>query len=83
MKRIDVRKSKRKSPFDPEVFWARRCGRAIVKYKKDHALFVQGGPADQFSISGMARSKSPLFPSKAKKPSSRSWDRTNSAAKDV
>jgi len=47
MKRIDVRKSKRKSPFDPEVFLGTEdCGRAIVKYKKDHALFVQGGPAD-------------------------------------
>ncbi|HEV2716263.1 MAG TPA: Crp/Fnr family transcriptional regulator, partial [Terriglobales bacterium] len=47
MKGIDVRKSKRQSPFDPEVFLGTEdCGRAIVKYKKDHALFVQGGPAD-------------------------------------
>ena len=42
-----IRKSKRQSPFDPEVFLdTEDGGRAIVKYKKDHALFVQGGPAD-------------------------------------
>jgi CRP-like cAMP-binding protein len=47
MKGIDVRKSKRKSPFDPEVFLGTEDGgRAIFKYKKGHALFVQGGPAD-------------------------------------
>jgi CRP/FNR family transcriptional regulator, cyclic AMP receptor protein len=47
MKRIDVRKSKRKSPFDPEVFLdTEDGGRTIFKYKKDHTLFVQGGPAD-------------------------------------
>jgi CRP-like cAMP-binding protein len=47
MKGIDVRKSKRKSPFDPEVFLGTEDGgRTIFKYKKDHTLFVQGGPAD-------------------------------------
>jgi CRP/FNR family cyclic AMP-dependent transcriptional regulator len=47
MKGIDVRKSKRQSPFDPEVFLGTEDGgRAIFKYKKGHALFVQGGPAD-------------------------------------
>jgi CRP/FNR family transcriptional regulator, cyclic AMP receptor protein len=47
MKGIDVRKSKRKSPFDPEVFLGTEDGgRTIFKYKKDRTLFVQGGPAD-------------------------------------
>ena len=47
MKRIDVRKSKRQSPFDPKVFLGTEDGgRTIFKYKKGHALFVQGGPAD-------------------------------------
>ena len=44
---IDVRKSKRQSPFDPKVFLGTEDGgRTIFKYKKGHALFVQGGPAD-------------------------------------
>ena len=47
MKRIDIRKSTRKSPFDPEVFLdTEDGGRTIFKYKKDRTLFVQGGPAD-------------------------------------
>ena len=47
MKRIDVLKSKRRCPFDPEVFLETEDGgRTIFKYKKDHTLFVQGGPAD-------------------------------------
>ena len=47
MKGIDVRKSKRKSPFDPEVFLGTEDGgRAIFKYKKGRAIFVQGGHAD-------------------------------------
>ena len=47
MKRIDFRKSKRQSPFDPKVFLGTEDGgRTIFKYKKGHALFVQGGPAD-------------------------------------
>ena len=47
MKRIDVRKSKRKPPFDTKVFLGtENGGRAICKYKKDRTLFVQGGPAD-------------------------------------
>lgn len=84
MKRMDVRKSKRKPPFDPKVFLdTENSGRTISKYRKDQTLFSQGSPADAvFYIRG-ARSKSPLFPSKARKPSSQSRGRTNSAAKDA
>jgi CRP/FNR family transcriptional regulator, cyclic AMP receptor protein len=47
MKRIDVRKSKRKSPFDPKVFLdTENRGRTISKYRKDQTLFSQGAPAD-------------------------------------
>jgi hypothetical protein len=43
----------------------------------------RAAPRMQCSISGRARSKSRLFPSKARKPSSQSTVRTNSAAKDA
>jgi len=47
MNQIDVRKSKRKPPFDPKVFLdTENGGRTISKYKKGHTLFVQDGPAD-------------------------------------
>ena len=47
MKRIDVRKSKRKPPFDPKVFLdTENSGRTISKYRKDQTLFSQGSPAD-------------------------------------
>ena len=47
MKRIDVRKSKRKPPFDPKVFLnTENRGRTISKYRKDQTLFSQGNPAD-------------------------------------
>jgi CRP-like cAMP-binding protein len=47
MKRIDVRKSKRKPPFDPKAFLdTENSGRTISKYRKDQTLFSQGSPAD-------------------------------------
>ena len=47
MKRIDVRKSKRKPPFDPKVFLGtENSARTISKYRKDQTLFSQGSPAD-------------------------------------
>jgi hypothetical protein len=47
MKRMDVRKSKRKPPFDPKVFLdTENSGRTISKYRKDQTLFSQGSPAD-------------------------------------
>jgi CRP/FNR family transcriptional regulator, cyclic AMP receptor protein len=47
MKRIDVRKSKRKPPFDPKVFLdTENVGRTICKYRKDQMVFSQGGSAD-------------------------------------
>ena len=47
MKRIDVRKSKRKPPFDPKVFLdTENSGRTISKYRKHQTLFSQGSPAD-------------------------------------
>jgi CRP/FNR family transcriptional regulator, cyclic AMP receptor protein len=47
MKRIDVRKSKRKPPFDPKVFLdTENVGRTICKYRKDQMVFSQGSPAD-------------------------------------
>ena len=47
MKRLDVRKNKRKPPFDPIVFLnTENGGRTISKYRKDQTLFSQGSPAD-------------------------------------
>ena len=47
MKRIDVRKSKRKPPFDPKVFLdTENSGRTISKYRKHQTLFSQGSTAD-------------------------------------
>jgi CRP/FNR family cyclic AMP-dependent transcriptional regulator len=47
MKRIDVRKNKRKPPFDPKVFLdSEDGGRIISKYRKDQMVFSQGSPAD-------------------------------------
>jgi CRP/FNR family cyclic AMP-dependent transcriptional regulator len=47
MNRIDVRKSKRKPPFDPTVFLdTENVGRTISKYQKDQTVFSQGSPAD-------------------------------------
>ncbi len=47
MKRLDVRKNKRKPPFDPIVFLnTENSGRNISKYRKDQTLFSQGSPAD-------------------------------------
>ena len=47
MKRLDVRKNKRKPPFDPIVFLnTENSDRTISKYRKDQTLFSQGSPAD-------------------------------------
>jgi CRP/FNR family transcriptional regulator, cyclic AMP receptor protein len=47
MKRIDIRKSKRKPPFDPKVFLdTENFGRTICKYRKDQKVFSQGSSAD-------------------------------------
>jgi CRP/FNR family transcriptional regulator, cyclic AMP receptor protein len=47
MNRIDVRKSKRKLPFDPKVFLdTENVGRTISKYRKDQTVFAQGNSAD-------------------------------------
>ena len=47
MKRIDVRKGKRKPPFDPKVFLdTENVGRTISRYRKDQKVFSQGNPAD-------------------------------------
>ena len=47
MNRIDVRKSKRKLPFDPKVFLdTENGGRTIAKYQKSQMIFSQGGAAD-------------------------------------
>jgi CRP-like cAMP-binding protein len=47
MNRIDVRKSKRKPPFDPKVFLdTENVGRTISRYRKDQKVFSQGSPAD-------------------------------------
>jgi CRP/FNR family transcriptional regulator, cyclic AMP receptor protein len=47
MKQLDVRKNKRKPPFDPIVFLdSENSGRTISKYRKDQTLFSQGSPAD-------------------------------------
>jgi CRP-like cAMP-binding protein len=47
MKRIDVRKGKRKPPFDPNVFLdTENVGRTISKYRKDQKVFSQGSSAD-------------------------------------
>ena len=47
MKRIDVRKSKRKPPFDPKAFLdTENVGRTICKYRKDQMVFSQGSSAD-------------------------------------
>jgi CRP/FNR family transcriptional regulator, cyclic AMP receptor protein len=47
MNRIDVRKRKRKPPFDPKVFLdTENVGRTISKYRKDQTVFSQGSSAD-------------------------------------
>jgi CRP/FNR family transcriptional regulator, cyclic AMP receptor protein len=76
---------KRKPVFDPKTFLAKADGgRTISKYQKDQIVFSQGEAADAvFYIQPKARSKSPLFPSKAKKRSLRSLERAISLAKDA
>src|SRR5271157_477954 len=47
VKRIDIRKNKRKLPFDPKVFLeTESLGRIIAEYRKDQIVFSQGSPAD-------------------------------------
>ena len=47
MNRIDVRKNKRKPPFDPKVFLdTENVGRTLSKYRKDQTVFSQGNSAD-------------------------------------
>ncbi len=47
MKRIDVRKGKRKPPFDPKVFLdTENVGRTISQHRKDQKVFSQGSSAD-------------------------------------
>ena len=84
MKRLDVRKNKRKPPFDPIVFLnTENSGRTISKYRKDQTLFSQGSPADAVFYIRKGKVKITVFPSKARKPSSQSRRRTNSSAKDA
>ena len=73
---------KGKLPFDPKAFLAKaNGGRTISKYRKNQIVFSQGDPADSVFYIQTARSKSPSFPSKGRKPSSQSWGRRNSAAR--
>ena len=68
--------------FDPKSFLAKVGeGRSIGKYRKNQVVFSQGDAADSVFYIQKARSRSPLFPSKARKPLSQSWGRMNFAAK--
>ena len=70
--------------FDPKLFLARvGDGRSIGKYRKGQVVFAQGDPAMRCSTFRKARSSSPSFPSRARKPSSRFSDRTIFSARAV
>jgi CRP/FNR family transcriptional regulator, cyclic AMP receptor protein len=74
---------KKKVPFDPKVFVATaNGGRSISKYRTDQ-VFAQGNSADAVFYIQKGKAKTPLSQSRARKPSSRSWGRTNSAERDV
>jgi len=75
---------KKKVPFDPKVFLATvNGGRSISKYRTDQKVFTQGSSADAVFYIQKGKVKTPLSQSRARKPSSRSWGRTNSAERDV
>jgi CRP/FNR family transcriptional regulator, cyclic AMP receptor protein len=70
--------------FDPAVFLATAAvGRDISKYSKKKVIFAQGDDADAVSISRRARSKSPSYPMKERKPLLHCWGRTSLSVKDA
>ena len=74
----------KKVPFDPKAFLATvNGGRSISKYRMNQKVFSQGKPADAVFYIQKGKVKTPLSQSRARKPSSRSWGRTNSAERDV
>ncbi len=58
-------KKAKKVPFDPKVFLASvNSGRRITSYRKDEAIFAQGGPwASEFLRALRARARPMLAPS--------------------
>ena len=83
-KRGTNRKGARKALFDPAVFLETTAnGRVISTHSKRDVIFAQGDDADSVFYIRKAKSKSPSYPSRARKPSSRSWGQTNLLAKDA
>jgi hypothetical protein len=65
---ISTKKPRDARQFDPALFFETAAkGRTISKHRKGEIIFSQGDDAMQFSISKRARSKSPSYPSRARK----------------
>ena len=72
---------KSKATFDPKEFLATvNGGRTLSHYRKGQAIFSQGDLARfLFFTYRAARSRSPSFPIRERKPLSQSWGLMNSA----
>ena len=77
-------KKAKKVPFDPKVFLATvNGGRSISNYREGKTVFSQGKPADAVFYIQKGKVKITLISEQARKPSSRSWGRTNFAERDA
>ena len=77
-------KNAKTAAFDPKVFLATvNGGRSISKYRMNQKVFSQGTPADAVFYIQKGKVKSPLSQSRARKPSSRYWGRTNFVERDA
>jgi len=64
--------------FDPAHFFETSAtGRSISTHRKNEIIFSQGDAADAVFYIKKARSKSPSYPSKVRKPWLRFWARTS------
>ena len=83
-KRSPNRKAASEALFNPAVFLETTARVAsLPRIRRKKSSLPRATMQMRFSISGRARSKSPSYPKRARKPSSRSWGQTNLLAKDA
>jgi hypothetical protein len=70
--------------FSPAEFLETRAqGRVISTHSKKEVIFAQGDDADTVFYIRKGKVKVASYPSRARKPSSRSWGQMNLSAKDA
>jgi hypothetical protein len=75
---------KRPASFNPKSFLGKMGeGRSIATYHKDQVIFSQGEPAEAVFYIQRGKVRSRSFRSKARKPSSQSWDAATFSARDA